>query len=120
MTDPANLTESQPVIPVQPNTYHPELLDHASSIVDYLSQETKRHEELVAQVRLLHGQLSNLYSSLTLTEKNVENTVNQEVQVVKNDVQAVINTFPTTITKVENKIKSVAGVSIWKKITGWF
>lgn len=128
MTDPSSLTvtttvtsdNTQPAMPkatIDPNlfagivnqssnvNYHVDFLSHMNDVVDYLTDQAKKQQELLTLVDSLHVKLTNLKDALNLkaqsqtTQEVVQNVktaaslVKKEVSFIHNAITFIMNLF---------------------------
>lgn len=102
----AQLQNTVPAVtpPSSPNTMHPDLVNHAQAMVDYLALEVAKYNELVAHVENLRGQLEAVSDALST---NVKKDVVDTVVVVQNEVKDIKSKVQNTVQEVKKDYLSV-------------
>ena len=71
--------------------YHSALVEHVNSMIDYINEETKKHQELLKIVTNVKDQLVTFHTNLSATDVNQVHEVVKEAekfaQLVKTDAK---------------------------------
>ena len=85
--------------------FHSDFLNHSNDVVDYLTTEAQKQQELLNLVNTLHTKLSNLKDTLNLVNQNFPSLNSQNITKVDTTAVSLAKTKVSIIYKIVNFIQ---------------
>ena len=85
--------------------FHSDFLNHSNDVVDYLTTEAQKQQELLNLVNTLHTKLSNLKDTLNLVNQNFPSLNPQNITKVATTAVSLAKTEVSIIYKIVNFIQ---------------